>query len=352
MAEDLDEVADDYSGEEADDSDAALVLPQQTCLSIDPQDHGLRLDVFLQAQFPQVSRSRLQKWIAQGHVQLDGQRVKSSQTLRGGQTIQVNVPAAEPQGQWLAEPMDLDIVYEDPQVLVVNKPAGLVVHPAAGHASGTLLNGLLAHCPDLVEVPRAGIVHRLDRDTTGLMVVAKTVAAQFNLVQQLSERTVSRHYLALLWGRLASTTRMNNWMGRDPKDRQRMAVLPQGKGKEAITQVYPLAYGNYRGFPVTLAQCRLETGRTHQIRVHMQYLRHPLVGDLTYTAHAPHASRLKDLKDGLGSLNRQALHAARLAFIHPQSLKTVEFSARIPDDFRAVLISSEISEDKCKLLNL
>jgi 23S rRNA pseudouridine1911/1915/1917 synthase len=351
VAEDLDEVTDDYSGEAPEDPDAASPLAASD-LTIGLADHGLRLDVFLQAQFPQISRSRLQKWIEQGHVRVDDQQVKSSQTLRDGQHVRIQVPAAEPQGPWLAEPMDLGIVFEDAQVMVINKPSGRVVHPAAGHASGTLLNGLLAHCPELIEVPRAGIVHRLDRDTTGLMVVAKTVAAQFNLVQQLQARTVSRLYLALVWGRLAAPIRISNWMGRDPKDRQRMAVLPQGKGKEAITQVHPLAEGTYRGFPVTLVQCQLETGRTHQIRVHLQYLRHPLVGDATYTAHAPHASRLKNLEGGLQPLNRQALHAGRLAFVHPQHQQKVEFSADIPDDFRATLTASEISEDQCKLLNL
>jgi 23S rRNA pseudouridine1911/1915/1917 synthase len=303
-----------------------------------------RADRFLCAQFPDLSRSLLQRWIADGLVTIDGQTIKSSQTIRPGQRIVVTPPEPSPANDWVAEPMDLDLVAEDDSILVVNKPAGLVVHPAAGHASGTLVNGLMAHCPGIGQVPRSGLVHRLDRDTTGLMVVAKTIPAQVSLVAQLQERSVSRQYLALVWGVVSAQT-LDTFMGRDPKDRQRMAVLPEGKGKHAITHVKPLAKGELFGMPVTLVRCRLETGRTHQIRVHLEHIQHPLVGDRTYTRHAPHASRIQEgAKRIQETLVGQALHAQRLSLRHPTSNQLVTWSINPPPAFMSVLGLAGISE--------
>jgi 23S rRNA pseudouridine1911/1915/1917 synthase len=374
MTEDLEELVDDYSGDDPAKSGLLSgLLPNSPPVSsplalvVDAASAGLRLDVFLQAQFPETSRSRLQKWVGQGHVTVDEKSMKPAQTLREGQVVQVVMVEPEPTGDWVAEPMDLQIVYEDEHLLVVNKPAGLVVHPAVGHASGTLLNGLLAHCPALARVPRAGIVHRLDRDTTGLMVVAKTLEAQFSLVNQLQSHTVARVYLAMAWGTLAGQQQLETLMGRDPRDRQKMAVIPdpppiassagmvdgdnrdnaleqtrKPNGKQAITHIRPLQTGQYLGFAVTLVECRLETGRTHQIRVHLQHLRHPLVGDTTYTRHAPHISRLQ-LPAGQQIFSRQALHAHQLEFIHPASLNLVRFSCPLPDDFLGLMAQSGIS---------
>jgi len=295
-----------------------------------------RADRFLCAQFPDLSRSLLQRWIADGRVTIDGQTIKPSQTIRAGQRMVVIPPEPTAANDWIAEPMDLDLVDEDDSILVVNKPAGLVVHPAAGHSSGTLVNGLMAHCPQIGQVPRSGLVHRLDRDTTGLMVVAKTIPAQVSLVAQLQERSVSRQYLALAWGSVVGQT-LDTFMGRDTKDRQRMAVLPEGKGKHAITHVKPLAHGELFGMPVTLVRCQLETGRTHQIRVHLEHIKHPLVGDQTYTRHAPHASRIQDgAKQIQTLLPGQALHAQRLSLRHPIRNEPVQWTVNPPPSFMSV----------------
>lgn len=294
---------------------------------------GDRLDVVLARHFPDISRSRLQKWIALGLVLLDHKPcIKPSVTLVAGQRVTLYPP--EPQASeedWLAEPMSLEVVHEAPEFLIINKPAGLVVHPAAGHASGTLVNGLLHQWPDIAHVARAGIVHRLDRDTTGLMVVAKTPEMHLKLVRQLQDRTVSREYVALAWGEIKGASTISTAIGRDPRDRQKMAVVAPEKGKPAITHIKPIAQGMCRGFPVTLVRCRLETGRTHQIRVHLQHIGHPLVGDPVYCSRAPHASRLNG-----PVLNRQALHARRLAF------NEFEFKAAPPKDFLDLLKASDI----------
>jgi 23S rRNA pseudouridine1911/1915/1917 synthase len=332
LPEELEEWSLDYSGGDPAEAGAAAGEPQQ--LIPQESEAGERLDVFLARHLPQLSRSRLQKWVSDGHITVEGGLVKPRQLLREGQKIQITPPAAEPAGDWQAEKMPLDILFEDEQLLVINKPAGLVVHPAVGHASGTLLNGLLAHHPPIAEVARAGIVHRLDRDTTGLMVVAKTSISQLALVRQLQSRSVSRDYLAIAWGEISGKHTIQTWMGRDTRDRQKMAVLPEGKGKLAITHVSALGHGHYRGFPVTLVRCKLETGRTHQIRVHLQHMRHPLVGDQTYQSHAPHVSRLKAESGVSGqTIGRQALHAFQLAFDHPFSGELMRFACPPPQDF-------------------
>ena len=281
--------------------------------------HGLRLDKVLVTMAPEFSRSWLQQLIERGHVQVDGvAQDTASRKLKSGQHIRLAlVPTAESLA-FRPETMALSIVYEDAHLMVVNKPAGLVVHPAAGHWSGTLLNGLLAHHAAAATLARAGIVHRLDKDTTGLMVVAKTLQAMTALVRQIAARDVRRVYLALVQGRVEwSDASIDAPIGRDPAHRLRMAVV--ATGKPARTDVVRL--GGRDG--VTALRCRLHTGRTHQIRVHLSWRGHALVGDVLYGG-----------KPALG-LTRQALHAAELAFIHPADGSELVFTAPMPADLAA-----------------
>lgn len=304
---------------------------------IDVDSLGLRLDQFLARCMPEQSRARIQKWIAEGAVTVDPPlgRLKPSSLLKSCGEVGVQIPAEVEAGEWVAEPVAFQLVYEDEDILVISKPAGLVVHPAAGHASGTLLNGLLHRFPALRSLPRAGIVHRLDRDTTGLMVVAKTHEAQTSLVRQLQARTVSRQYLAVLWSaKLRGSQTIEAPIGRDPNDRQKMAVVGQGRGagqalsygKEAITHLRVLGHGSLLERPVSLVECRLETGRTHQIRVHVQHVQAPMVGDPVYSKGAPAGAKSLTFR-------RQALHAASLALEHPRTGQPMRWSAPPPSDF-------------------
>jgi len=232
--------------------------------------------------------------------------------------------------------MELRILAEDEDLIVLDKPAGLVVHPAAGHPQGTLLNGLLGHSASLRDLPRAGIVHRLDRDTTGLMVVAKTLESQTELVRQLQARTVSRRYWAMTWGRLLDRRSIEAAIGRDPRDRQKQAVLEVG-GKPAVTHVEPIAQGRLEGRDVSLVDCRLETGRTHQIRVHLQHLGFPIVGDPVYQRKATLSGR------AIG-FERQALHAHSLGLVHPRSRAPAQWHSDLPEDFAALLERAGITQ--------
>jgi 23S rRNA pseudouridine1911/1915/1917 synthase len=301
---------------------------------------GLRLDQGLARLMPEYSRSRLQQWITQGQIHLDGVAVIARHKLWGGETITV-IPQTHPSEQpYRAEEIALDIVYEDDSLLVINKPAGLVVHPGSGNWEGTLLNALLHHSPGLSEVPRAGIVHRLDKDTSGLLVVAKTIAAQTALVRQLQARSVKREYLALVWGALTHAGRVDAPIGRHPAQRVKMAVVETGK--PAVTHFSP-----EEQFPgCTLVRCRLETGRTHQIRVHMAHIGHALVGDSTYLkgpVKCPPGSR-----SILQNFPRQALHATRLAVIHPQTGDRMEWHAPPPSDMMDLLERLREVSDECE----
>lgn len=345
-SEDLEEWSEDYSGvdehsELVDQATHGARLAARS-LEVDQASLGQRLDVFLSALYPEVSRSQIQRWITDGLVTIDARIPKAGASLRTGQVLSVCPPPPGPANRWQAEVMPLSIVYEDEDVIVLNKPSRLVVHPAAGHATGTLVNGLIAHFPAISHIARSGIVHRLDQDTTGLMVAAKSVAAQLSLVGQLQDRSVSRQYLALVWGRVERQT-LSTHMGRDPRDRQRMSVLSEGKGKKAVTHVRPLAFGDLLGMPVTLLECKLETGRTHQIRVHLESIKNPIVGDRTYFRHGPHSSRLSG---GLKIIERllpgQALHAQKLSFCHPISGDTLRFNAGPPEKFLELLGLAEI----------
>lgn len=294
--------------------------------------HGWRLDQAAVELFQEYSRSRLQAWIKSAALTIDGMQATPKHKLMGGEWLTLEAEL-EDQGDWEAENIELDIVYEDESVLVLNKPAGMVVHPAAGNYSGTLLNALLHHCPSLSKVPRAGIVHRLDKDTTGLMMVAKTLPAHTQLVEQLQARSVSREYEAVVQGAITGGGVVNAPIGRHPKQRKLMAVVSHG-GKEAITH-----YRVVKRFPNhTHVRVNLETGRTHQIRVHMTHLGYPLIGDKSYGGRFKIPKGGDDrLVEALKAFPRQALHAVSLRFEHPDHGEPQQFSVPLPDDMCRLL---------------
>jgi 23S rRNA pseudouridine1911/1915/1917 synthase len=277
------------------------------------------LDQALAKLLPEYSRSRLAQWVRSGHATVDGRVALPRQKIRGGERIEI-VPAPDPAvAAHHPEDIPLDVVFENAALLIVNKPAGLVVHPGSGNWQGTLLNALLQRVPALAAIPRAGIVHRLDKDTSGLLVVAKTLAAQASLVRQLQARSVHREYLAVAHGRVARDGRIEAPIGRHPLRRTRMAVV--ARGRPAVTHYQVLE----RHALATVLRCRLETGRTHQIRVHLAALGHPLLGDAAYG------------KRGGVPFARQALHAGRLALIHPATGKAMEWNAPVPADMRKLI---------------
>jgi len=310
-----------YSANQAADDVIHFVIPAD-CV-------GLRLDQALARLMPEYSRSRLQEWVTLNQVLLDGAPAISKQKVWGGEQLTVLPQVQQSEQPYLAEDIPLNIVYEDDELLVINKPVGLVVHPGSGNWQGTLLNALLHHSPQLALVPRAGIVHRLDKDTSGLLVVAKTLISQTNLVRQLQERSVKREYLALVHGELQHGGYVDQPIGRHPTNRVKMAVVESGK--DAVTH-----YKVEREFPsCSLLRCTLETGRTHQIRVHMTYLKHPLVGDSVYLK-GPQKCVLQ-LRELLTGFPRQALHATRLALEHPTTGEMMEWHVPLPEDMQQLL---------------
>lgn len=307
-------------------------LPVEQC-RVPDELSGQRFDQIAARLFPDYSRARLQQWIKSGELTADGNPRQPKDKLFAGASLRLEATPPPPDDSWRPQAIALDIVFEDDELLVLNKPAGLVVHPAAGHADGTLLNALLHHCPELGGVPRAGIVHRLDKDTTGLMVVAKNLRSQAALVAQLQARTVRREYAAVVCGVPVSGGTVDAPMGRHARDRQRMAVLAHG-GKEAVTHYRVLQRFRAHSY----LQCRLETGRTHQIRVHMAHIHLPLVGDPVYAGRLKlPAGAAAELIDALRTFPRQALHARRLELIHPGSGRTLSWSADLPADMAALL---------------
>ncbi len=317
---------------DADDFDIASVGLEPLTVLLDDASQGERLDKVLSMRLPQFSRARLQQWIEEGWVLVDGKPAKIRTIVLGGESVSVEPQAGEHDQAFGPEPIALDIVFEDASLIIVNKPAGLVVHPAAGNWSGTLLNGLLHHCPQLQGVPRAGIVHRLDKDTSGLLVVAKTLMAQTDLVRQLQQRSVNRQYLALVWGQPVSSGRIEAAIGRHPRERTRMAISRSPQAKMAITHYQKVASGQIDGRTVTLLRCQLETGRTHQIRVHLQSLGFPIVGDFVYG------------KSHLASVfPRQALHAEQLGLVHPLSSTHCEWHADLAVDMANLLQQAAIT---------
>lgn len=318
-----------------DVDDAGLLAEPDAAAAVElrlgPEHCGQRLDKAISGLLPQFSRSRLQQWIEAGHVLLNGHPVKGKTVVGGDETVQVRPQAGIEDRAFEPQQMALDILFEDRDILVLNKPAGLVVHPAAGNWSGTLLNGLLHHCPALGGVPRAGIVHRLDKDTTGLMVVAKTLEAHADLVRQLQARSVKREYLALVWGTPVASGRIDAAIGRHVRERLKMAVSESVTAKPALTHYERLAVGKLDGRPVTLVSCRLETGRTHQIRVHMQSIGFALVGDALYGK--PHLVPV---------FPRQALHAWRLGLVHPRSREDCEWQVPLAQDIANLIARAGI----------
>ena len=292
---------------------------------------GERLDRALARLFPDYSRSRLQQWVRAGWVTVEGQARRPRDPVGAGEAVVVDAEP-EPETPLQPEAIPLEILHEDASLLVVNKPPGLVVHPGAGNPSGTLVNALLAHDPELEALPRAGIVHRLDKDTSGVLVVARTYAAHQELVAQLQARSVGRRYRVLVAGRPTAGGRIEGAIGRHPRDRKRMAVVHGGR--PAVTH-YRIAE---RFTAHTLLEARLETGRTHQIRVHMAHAGLPVVGDPVYgrrPVYPPGASEA--LRQALDGFRRQALHAAELQLVHPGSGETCTWQAPLPADWTPLL---------------
>jgi len=294
-------------------------------LSVPEASSGRRLDQVLAELLPQHSRNRLQGWIKGGCVLIDGEvESEPKRKVLGGETLLVSEPEDARNQVDQPEDIPLDIVFEDETLLVINKPAGLVVHPGSGNWSGTLMNAVLHHVPGIEQIPRAGIVHRLDKDTSGLMVVAKTLEAQTDLIRQLQARTVKRVYFALANGVMKKDGGVDSPIGRHPTQRIKMAVVPESRGgKPALTW-----YRILENFPhCTFVECTLETGRTHQIRVHLASINHPLVGDPVYGKKHPQ----------LPDFPRQALHATRLGLVHPVTGLKMQWEVPMPQDMRDLL---------------
>lgn len=298
-----------------------------------PEDaESVRLDRFLASTLPEHSRSQIQRLIKEGRVRIAEREAKANQVVKTGQRISVDVP--DPiDSSVRPEALPLPILYQDADIVVVDKPAGMVVHPAAGHESGTLVNALLHHVDDLSGIggeKRPGIVHRLDRGTSGLMVVAKHDAAHEELARQFHDRKVEKHYVALVWGRVQAGRRIDLPVGRDPRDRKKMSARAR-RSREAVTRIVG---AEHLGQALTLAVIAIQTGRTHQIRVHLNAIGHPIVGDALYGG--VHRRVPGDLR-AVTHLDRPFLHAARLAFAHPGDGRRMEFTSELPDDLQHVL---------------
>jgi 23S rRNA pseudouridine1911/1915/1917 synthase len=310
---------------------------------------GLRVDKFLATQLKDVSRTRIQKWIALGAVRIDDAVVTSKLKLCGVETIEVTILPVEADSAFEPDDVKLDVVSQTAEYLVLNKATNQVVHPGPGNWRGTIMNGLLFHFPDSALLPRAGIVHRLDKDTSGLMVIAKTEKTRAHLVDLLSRHEVRRTYWALVWGSAAKRGKVDKPIGRDPANRLKMAVV---QGAKASTSYFTLlADGVLFGKPVSLLEVRLETGRTHQIRVHFQAIGHPLVGDKTYVVGVPTQASTQVLK----TFDRQALHAKKLAFELPTKSRepkpeTHQFESQLPDDFSTLLQQAGIDTHALQLV--
>jgi 23S rRNA pseudouridine1911/1915/1917 synthase len=304
--------------------------------------NGARLDKYLAGQMPEVSRSRLQRWIEDDAVLLNGAAARTRASVYAGDRIDVQESASVQSLAYGPEPIPISVVWEDETIIVIDKPAGLVVHPGAGNWSGTLLNGLLAYDARLAAVPRAGIVHRLDAGTSGLMVVARTPAAQLDLVRQLQARAVVREYWALVSGAFAPSATIDAALGRDPRNPLRFRVSTAENARPARTYVRRLAQwpvpgpNGGKGGSVSWLACKLDTGRTHQIRVHLESVGHPLLGDPVYRRHLPAEMLALGLPDH--QLSHQALHACRLELIHPLRQEAMAWSRSPPEDLRALLL--------------
>ena len=313
--------------------------PDPIYLTIPDDHYGDRLDTALSAIIPEFSRSKLTNWIKEGLVLVNDQIPKPKDKVFGGENVIITPTLSDENKSMMPEDIPLDIIFEDEHILVINKQAGLTVHPGNGNWSGTLLNGLLFHYPHLQQIPRAGIVHRLDKDTSGLMVVAKSSLAQTKLVQQLQDHSVSRIYHAIVEGILPKEGTIKANIGRDPKNRIKMTTLKFG-GKESVTHYKVIEYFD----KLSYIECRLETGRTHQIRVHMKSLGHPLVGDKTYGSGK--INYPTHVLEAIESLDRQALHAMKLSFVHPATNELVSFSCPLAFDIEYLINILKSPEDE------
>ncbi len=292
---------------------------------------GKRLDQALSKLFPDISRSSLQQWIREGRVTLDGSVRRQRDPVIGGEAIVIDLPAPQP-GDWAAEYIPLNIVYQDKHILVINKPAGMVVHPGAGNERGTLLNGLVYFDTGLANLPRCGIVHRLDKDTSGLLVIARSEAVRQRLIETLQHHSIWRTYTAIVVGTMIAGARIEAPIGRHSRDRKRMTVT--ANGKPAVTHYR--VQQRYRAH--TQVRVELETGRTHQIRVHMNHAGFPIVGDPVYGGRLRIPSNATlELKNELQTFKRQALHASQLALSHPVSGEPLQWSAPLPQDMRSLI---------------
>lgn len=308
----------------------------QKQLTVPSEYHNQRVDAVLAQLLPEYSRSLISTWIKTGAIKKNQHPCKPKDKTLGGDLIEINVDftAAIDADFKSSEPenIPLDIIYEDDEVLVINKPAGLVVHPGAGNRQHTLVNALLHHSPDLHHLPRAGTIHRLDKDTTGLLIVAKSLTAHTSLIRQMQARDIERHYLTLVQGYVVSGGLIDTGFGRHSKNRLKMTVLEHGR--QAITQYS--AHKRYKDF--TLLDVHLMTGRTHQIRVHMSYINHPVVGDPLYSGRMRIPAKIpQELRDYLQQFKRQALHARTIAFYHPKTDEILRLTAPIPDDFQLLI---------------
>ena len=323
----------------------SLCIMKRIEFSTPPAAAGKRLDVVvLDLLGPDFSRAEVQRLLKQGHVMVDGSVARPSQKAREGQAVAVSLPEPEPT-ELVPEPMDLDILYEDEHLIVLNKAPGVVVHPSPGHASGTLVHGLLHHCGGLAAIggkERPGIVHRLDMDTSGAMVVAKDDATHRGLVMRFAAGRVAKQYLALVYGHPPATGRADSGIGRHPKDRKRMS----SKGRHTKPALSEWRVTRYFGCGVSLLRVSIHTGRTHQIRVHMSEAGHPVVGDKMYGGRRGRKQLPGPVGAAAGAAARQLLHAAELRFEHPINKQPINVLAPLPDDFRAVLRALENSDEQ------
>ena len=300
---------------------------------------GKRFDQALVLIFEQYSRARLQQWIKAGRATVEGQQRKAKEKVYSGEKITLSVEA-DVEVSWQAEAISLDIIFEDEEILIINKPVGMVVHPAPGHHSGTLCNALLYHVPQAENLPRAGVVHRLDKDTSGIMVVAKTLSAHHFLVDSLQQRDISREYIALVNGEMTAGGTVDAPIGRHKVDRKRMAVLNEydSGAKHAVTH-YRIRQ-RFKGY--TLLDIKLETGRTHQIRVHMAYIHYPIVGDPVYAGRNKIPKDCSvEIREAVQGFKRQALHAYQLTLQHPATKQQMSWQAPLADDIEQLLSQLE-----------
>ena len=323
---------------DADVGDADLlkpVPPGPVQFTVAAEHGGWRLDRAIAARLPSISRGRIQLWIEQGGARINSVAARARDRVAAGDRVEVQAQEPAEAAAFKPEPMDLAIVYEDDALIVIDKPAGLVVHPGAGNWSGTLLNGLLAHRADLSAVPRAGIVHRLDAGTSGLMVVARTLAAQLDLVRQLQRREVVREYWAIVTGVAPASGVIDAALARDPRNPVRFRVSRRADARAARTRYRRIGVSDpaagHVGIALSWLACRLETGRTHQIRVHLESIGHPLAGDAVYTRHRPPVGGVA------GQLKRQALHACRLSLRHPERHRVMTWFRPPPEDLAGLM---------------